>query len=61
MYGNPVEKNDPDYRKKSVIYLDLLLEFDRLKVVQAERMTYKGLLPKSVGFDVEKNLLKLKK
>ena len=38
----------------------MLLEFDRLKVVQAERMTYTGLLPKSVGFNVEQNLQKLK-
>ena len=56
MQGNPVEKSDPDYRKKGVLALELLLEFDRLKVVQAERMTYSGLLPKSVGFNVEKNL-----
>jgi len=46
MNDNPVEKNNPDdYRKEIVIVLDDLVELDKIKVIQAERLTYKGLLP----------------
>jgi Leucine-rich repeat (LRR) protein len=39
---NPVE----NYREKLVVYLTDLVELDRVKVVQAERLWYRGLLPK---------------
>jgi len=43
---NPVEANNPlDYRKEIVIALDDLVELDKMKVIQAERLSYKGLLP----------------
>jgi hypothetical protein len=46
--NNPVE----DYRKPMVVYLDDLTELDKIKVVQAERLWYKGLLPKQLGYNV---------
>lgn len=45
MNSNPVEKGDPKYREKLVVALDDLCELDKIKVVQAERLYYKGLLP----------------
>lgn len=47
MNENPVEKSDPNYRKNCVVALDLLTEMDKIKVVQAERMVYKGFIPAS--------------
>lgn len=49
--GNPCEKK-PDYRKSLVMYLDHLEELDGIKVIQAERLAYKGL----VKVDVQKLL-----
>lgn len=40
MQGNPVT----DYRKKMVLHLPKLQELDRIKVVEAERLTYRGIL-----------------
>ena len=42
---NPIEKQDPDYRKKIVCALEWLTELDKIKVIAAERMVYRGLLP----------------
>jgi len=47
MNENPVEKEDKDYRKKLVCALENLLELDKIKVVAAERLIYRGLLPNS--------------
>ena len=57
---NPVEKEDPNYRKQCVLALDWMTEMDRIKVVQAERMVYKGLLPPS-SFNVKKKLEEFKR
>ena len=40
MQGNPVT----DYRKRMVLHLPKLQELDRVKVVEAERLTYRGLI-----------------
>jgi len=46
MNENPVEKADPkEYRKKSVLALKFLTELDKIKVIEAERLFYRGLLP----------------
>lgn len=57
---NPVEKSDPNYRKQCVLALDWMTEMDRIKVVQAERMVYKGLLPAS-RFNVKQKLEEFKR
>ena len=44
------------YRKPLVMYLNDLTELDKIKVVQAERLWYRGLLPKALTFNVQKNL-----
>lgn len=44
--GNPVS----DYRKKVVLHLTKLEELDRIKVIEAERLAYRGL----IKIDVEK-------
>jgi hypothetical protein len=44
---NPIETEDPDYRKKCVVGLQWLTEMDKVKVVAAERMVYLGLMPPS--------------
>jgi len=44
---NPVEKEDPDYRKKIVVALEYLTELDKIKVIAAERLIYRGLLPQT--------------
>ena len=44
---NPIETEDPDYRKKCVVGLQWLTELDKIKVVAAERMIYLGLIPAS--------------
>lgn len=61
MFGNPVETSDPKYREKLVIALDDLCELDKIKVIQAERLWYKGLLPKHLKFSVEEKLNQFKK
>ena len=48
LYGNPVT----DYRKRVVSAMPRLEELDRIKVVQAERLAYKGV----VKVDLEKLL-----
>lgn len=46
MNENPIEKKDSrEYRKDMVMALEDLIELDKVKVIQAERLTYKGLLP----------------
>ena len=46
MNENPVEKAEPkEYRKKSVLALKFLTELDKIKVIEAERLFYRGLLP----------------
>lgn len=45
MNGNPIETGDAKYREKIVVALDDLCELDKIKVIQAERLHYKGLLP----------------
>ena len=45
--NNPIEKDDPEYRKKIVLACEFLNELDKIKVVAAERFVYKGLLPPS--------------
>ena len=45
MIDNPCQKGMmKDYRKKLVLRLDILEELDKIKVVQAERLSYKGLI-----------------
>lgn len=56
MAGNPIEKGDPKYREKLVVALDDLCEVDKIKVIQAERLFYKGLLPKHLKFSVLEKL-----
>ena len=43
MSNNPFCE-DVFYRKAAILHLPLLDEFDRIKVVAAERMTYMGLI-----------------
>lgn len=58
---NPVEKKNPrNYRKAIIIALDDLVELDKIKVVQAERLCYKGLLPHMNGRRVEEMLERFK-
>jgi hypothetical protein len=47
---NPIEKEDLKYREKNVLALDDLVELDKIKVIQAERLHYRGLLPKHFNF-----------
>ena len=61
MNQNPVEMEDPDYRKRIVCALEYLTELDKIKVVAAERMTYRGLLPHSSLAKVQANLEKFKR
>lgn len=56
MNGNPVEQADPKYREKIVVALDDLCELDKIKVIQAERLHYKGLLPPQLKFQVQEKL-----
>lgn len=45
MFENPCAKGEmKDYRKSLVLRLDNLEELDKIKVIQAERLTYRGLL-----------------
>ena len=61
MNDNPVEKTNPDdYRKEIVIALDDLVELDKIKVIQAERLSYKGLLPHTSRRKVEQMLVRFK-
>ena len=61
MADNPFEKEDPkQYRKDSVLALDFLTEIDKIKVIQAERLFYKGLLPPQLKFSVEKKIEQFK-
>lgn len=59
--GNPVEHDDPEIRKKIVISCPDLIDLDKIRVVQAERFFYLGLLPKSQKFNLEESLEKLKR
>lgn len=52
MNNNPIETDDPKYREKLVVALDELCELDKVKVVQAERLHYKGLLPPQLKYSV---------
>jgi hypothetical protein len=61
MNENPVEKADPkEYRKKSVLALKFLTELDKVKVIEAERLFYRGLLPPQLKFSVEKKIAQFK-
>ena len=57
---NPIESEDPDYRKKCVVGLQWLTEMDKIKVVAAERMVYLGLMPAS-RFNVKEKLEEYKR
>ena len=57
---NPIETEDPDYRKKCVVGLQWLTEMDKIKVVAAERMVYLGLMPPS-RFNVKQKLEEYKR
>lgn len=57
MHGNPCCEMKSDYRKSLVLRLNHLEELDRVKVVQAERLAYKGL----IKIDVNNLLDKYKK
>jgi Leucine-rich repeat (LRR) protein len=61
IYDNPVKKEDKDLRKKIVVHCQYLIELDKIKVVQAERMHYMGLLPRSQKINIEEMLEKYKK
>merc|ERR1711935_710946 len=61
MNDNPVEQNDKKYREKLIVALDDLVELDRLQVIQAERLLYKGLLPKHLHPQVNNRLKQLRK
>ena len=61
LHDNPVATSDPDYRKKCVVALDMLLEMDRVKCVMEERMIYRGLLPGKGMARVEQLLAKYRK
>jgi len=54
MMENPVAKNHPTYRKEIVVNLEKLEEFDRVKVIPAERLAYKGLIKLNVESLLEK-------
>jgi hypothetical protein len=54
MNGNPCIKAKKDYRKQVVLYLNLLEELDKIKVIQAERLAYKGLVKVDVNKLIEK-------
>ena len=61
MNDNPCEKADPkEYRKKSVLSLSYLTELDKIKVIEAERLYYRGLLPPQLKFSVEKKIAQFK-
>jgi len=47
MNENPCAKEDEKYRHKIVVSLEYLTELDKIKVVAAERLVYRGLLPNS--------------
>lgn len=59
MVDNPCTKLE-DYRKNVVVHLNLLEEFDRIKVIQAERLHYRGLIRIDVGALIEKYRLERK-
>ena len=58
--GNPAENEDHNYRKQCVLALDWMTEMDKIKVVQAERMVYKGFIPAS-KFNVSQKLEQFKR
>lgn len=61
MDDNPFEKQDPkEYRKNSVLALNFLTELDKIKVIEAERLYYRGLLPPQLKFSVEKKIAQFK-
>lgn len=61
MNNNPVEQSNPkQYRKDAVITLDDLIEMDKIKVIQAERLCYKGLLPYTSRKKVDEMLERFK-
>lgn len=55
--GNPCVKDKKDYRKILVVNLSLLEELDKIKVIQAERLCYQGLVK---GVNIEELLEKYK-
>ena len=54
MSGNPVSQAEDEldckYRRQAVVALDNMIELDKIKVIAAERMLYKGMLPKNVKY-----------
>ena len=44
-----------------MVALDHLIELDKIKVIAAERMFYKGMLPKTVKFQVRDKLEQFKR
>eukprot|EP00347_Sterkiella_histriomuscorum_P021756 403332873 len=56
VFENPFCKTQPDHRKQIVSQLEFLEELDRIKVIQAERLAYKGL----IKIDVEQLLEKFR-
>ena len=57
---NPIETEDPAYRKKCVVGLQWLTEMDKIKVVAAERLVYLGLMPAS-RFNIKEKLEEFKR
>jgi len=49
LFGNPVK----DYRRRVVMHLPKLEELDRVKVIEAERLAYRGLIKIDVDKMVE--------
>ena len=56
VFENPFCKTLTNYRRQIVLHLESLEELDRIKVIAAERLAYKGL----VRVDVEKLLDKFR-
>ncbi|CDW88904.1 UNKNOWN [Stylonychia lemnae] len=54
VFENPFCKAQTDHRKQIVLHLEQLEELDRIKVIQAERLSYKGLIKCDVDKLLEK-------
>lgn len=54
MIENPVAKKSATYRKEVVVKLESLEELDRIKVIPAERLAYKGLIKINVDSLLDK-------
>lgn len=61
MHENPCAKEDPKYRHKIVVQLEYLTELDKIKVVAAERLVYRGLLPAAQRIKVNEMLEEFKR